>query len=53
MSNVEHTGSLMVYRVKEVDKEKISKMTKEMVDFGVVVAEKDKKKFLELNAKFE
>ena len=28
-------------------------MTKEMVNFGVVVVAKDKKKFLELNAKFE
>ena len=50
--DVEHIGSLMVYRVEEVVSEKVSRMTKEMVDFGVVVA-KDKNKFLELNAKFE
>ena len=28
-------------------------MTKEMVDFGTVVASKEKRRFLELNAKFE
>ncbi len=29
----------MVYIVDEVDSEKISKMTKEMMDFGVVVVD--------------
>ena len=52
-SNVEHTCSHMMYREKEVDSEKVSLLTKKMMDFGVVVATKDKNKFLEVNAKFE
>ena len=43
----------MVYRIDEVDSEEVNKMTKEMVDFGTVVAGKEKCKFLELNEKFE
>lgn len=43
----------MVYRADEVDSEKVSKMTREMIYFIVVVTEKDKNKFLELEVKFE
>lgn len=40
ISNAEHTGTLTVYREDEVDSEEINKMTREMVDFGTVVARK-------------
>lgn len=53
VSDAERRNSLMVYREEEVDSEKVSRMTKEMVDFGVIVVAKDKNKLLELNAKFE
>ena len=38
-------GSLIIYRAKEVDSEKVSQMTKEMVYFGVVVTTKENNKF--------
>ena len=53
VSSPKHIGSLIVYKVDEVDSEKVTKMTMEMMDFGVLVSKKDKGKFLELNAKFE
>ena len=49
VSNFEHIGSLMVYSVEEVDSDKVAWMTKEMADFGVVVATKDKNKFFEFS----
>lgn len=52
-SNVEHIGILVVYIVEEVDSERVVRMSKEVVDFGVKVATKDKNKFIVLNAKFE
>lgn len=51
--DVVHMGSLVEYKVREVDSEQVSKMSKEMADFGVEVVAKDKNKFLELNANFE
>ena len=48
-----HTKSLMVLKVDEVDNEQVAQMNKEVADFGVVIAAKDKRKFLELNEKFE
>ena len=39
--DAENIGNLMVYILEEVDNEKVSKMTKEMVDFGIVVSTKD------------
>ena len=51
ISDFEHTCSLIVYKEDEVDSEKVSQMTEEMVDFGLVVAIKDKNIFLELNAR--
>ncbi len=42
----------MMYRTKEVDSEKVSLTTREMVDFGFVAATINKDKFLELNARF-
>jgi hypothetical protein len=53
ISNVEHIGTLTVYRADEVDSEEINKMTREMVDFRTMVSGKEKHRFLELNAKFE
>ena len=49
VSNSEHTGSLMVYRVEEVDSEKVALMNKEVSNFRVVLSAKDKNKFLEIN----
>ena len=43
----------MVYKIEEVDSKNISLMNKEVENFGVVVATKHKKKFIELNKKFE
>ena len=45
ISDSKHTGSLIIYRAEEVDSEKVSQMTKEMVYFGVVVTTKEKNKF--------
>lgn len=45
--------SLMVYREDEVDSDKVVRMTKEIVDIGVVVSAMDRNKFLELNNNFE
>lgn len=53
VSNSEHIGSLLVYIENEVDSDRVARIRKEIEDFGVVVAAKDKNKFLELNNKFE
>ncbi len=36
-----------------MDSERVTQMRKDVADFGVKVAMKDKNKFLEMNAKFE
>lgn len=53
LSSVGHTGALIVYKSNEVGSQHVTKMTKEMFDFGDVVAGKEKPRFLELNARFE
>ena len=53
ISSADHTGTLTIYRVDELHSGDINKMTQEMLSFGSVVANKEKDKFIELNAKFE
>ena len=51
--SVEHTGTLTVYRADEVGSQQITRMAKEILEFGDVVSGKEKNRLLELNAKFE
>ena len=45
ISSVQHTSALTVYRANKVDSRKITRMTKEMLNFGDVVARKEESRF--------
>ena len=52
-SNTNQVGSLMVPRVEEIGNEEVSQMNKEMTDFTLYVARREKWKIINLTAKYE
>jgi hypothetical protein len=53
LETTDTSGSLMVYRVSEIDGEKETQMNKEVANFNLQVARKKKEKFEALKVRFD